>query len=329
MSVRVTETPLARVGFVGARHPHVLQRARILEKDNRVVIVGFFEPDDELAGEVATRFGLDRLSSLDSLLGEGVDIAIVEALDPEVPLLARACIGRVTSLLLEKPGADRPQAAYELVPLCRENGTLVEFGYEMHYGEFMTILRRILASDCLGQVTLARLHGGTPVGCGLELWQSLPQDLGGVGYTEGCHVVELATDLFGVPEAVSALTLKLPPGESLSSPFFKPGLFSPSDGVTEVRVGTCAYEDLATTTLIYDDKLVTVDLTAWEGGNWVRDWAVQIYGTNGTVSVAVGSELVRVTLREERGGFPAGRTTIEGGHAGLGYMYERQLDALD
>jgi len=328
MSVPVTETPLARVGFVGTRHPHILQRARILEKDERAQIVGFVEPDDGLASEVASRLGLERMTSLDSLLDAGVDIAIVEALDPEVPSLARACIGRVTSLLLEKPGADQPQAAYELVPLCRESGTLVEFGYEMHYAEFMAILRRILASDCLGQVTLARLHGGSPVGCGLELWQSLPEDVGGVGYTEGCHVIELATDLFGVPEAVSALTFKLPPGERLSTPFFKEGLFSPSDAITQVQVGTCAYEDLATTTLIYGDKLVTVDVTAWEGGDWVRDWAFQIYGTNGTASVAMGSELVTLTLREERGGVPAGPTTIEGGQAGLGYMYERQLDAL-
>lgn len=328
MSALPTDGRLVRVGFAGARHPHILQRARLLEKDERAVVFGFVEGDDNVAGQVVHRLGMDRLANLDSLLAQGVELVIIEALDPDVPGLVRACVGRVTALLVEKPGADRPQAAYDVARLCREAGTVVEFGYEMHYAEFMAVLRKVLASGCLGQVTLARLHGGSPVGCGLELWQSLPEDIGGVGYTEGCHLVELATDLFGVPDAVSALTVKLPPGETVSSPYFKAGLFTRAGTTTTLRVGTGVHEDLATATLLYPDKLVTVDVTAWESGNWVKDWALDIYGTNGTVGVNAGSEVVSVALREARGGFPAGQTNFEGGQSGLWYMYERQLDSL-
>jgi predicted dehydrogenase len=316
------------VGFVGARHPHILQRARLLGGDERAEIVGFFEQDDDIAEQVEKRLFLERFTSLDVLLGQGLDVAIVEALDPDVPPLTRECIGRVKSVLMEKPGAGRPEAAYDLVGPCRAAGTVVEFGYEMHYAQFMAVLRQVLTSGCLGQVTLARLHGGNPVGCALELWQSLPEDLGGLGYTEGCHVIELANDLFGVPDAVSALTIRLPPGEILPSPYFKASLFSPPGEVTEVRVGTVDHEDVVTITMLYPDKVVTVDLTAWEGGNWVQDWAVQIYGTNGTALVDMGTETVLLRLREERGGFAAGVTAFEGGQAGLGYMYERQLDSL-
>ena len=316
------------VGFVGAQHPHITARVRILEKDPRVRLVGFVEQDEELASQVARRLSLKRYASLDELLDDGLEIAIVEALDPDVPVLADACVGRVRAVLLEKPGAAVPDDLDGYVERWSTSGTTFEFGYEMHYGMFMTHLRQLLSSGCLGQVTLARLHGGCPVGCALELWQSLPEDLGGLGYTEGCHLVELATDLFGLPDGVSALSVKLPSGESFQSPYFKSSLFSESGGGTTVQVGTCAYEDVVTMTLVYPKRLVTIDLTAWESGNWVQDWGIQIYGTNGTVDVAVGAERVRLVLREARGGFSAGETVLDAGQSGLGYMYERQLDSL-
>ena len=323
-----TDGAQVQVGFIGARHPHILQRVHLLANNERATVLGFVEEDDAVARELEERLDLKRFETLDELLLRGVDVAVVEALDPDVPKLARACIGRVKSVLIEKPGADRPEFAYPLARLLREAGTVVEFGYEMHYADCMRSLRRVLSSGCLGQVTLARFHGGNPVGCALELWQSLPDDLGGVGYTEGCHLVELVTDLFGVPEAVSALAVRLPPGEALVSPFYKAGLFSPADALTKVRVGTCKYEDLMTTTLVYHDKLVTVDLTAWEARSWVEDWSAELYGTNGTVRASFASELVEINLREERGGLPSGQTVVEAGKSGLGYMYERQLGSL-
>lgn len=291
-------------------------------------MVGFVEDDHDIAVQVAQELKLQRWDNLEALLASRLDIAIIEALDRDVPALVKACIGRVNGVLLEKPGAAQPPAAYELIKPLRAAQTVVEFGYEMHYADFMVSLHQALKSGCLGQVTLARLHGGNPVGCALELWQSLPDDLGGVGYTEGCHIVELAVDLFGPPASVSALTVKLPPGERFASPYYKPALFSTPGLVTEVQVGTCEHEDLVTATLVYPDKFVTIDLTAWEAGNWVQDWAVQIYGTNGTAEAAMGSELVTLTLREARGGYPAGTTTLKGGQTGLTYMYERQLKSL-
>ena len=327
MSATPTE-PQVQVGFVGARHPHILQRVRLLQEDDRALVVGFVEEDSKISAAVQDRLGLKQFGSLDELLSVGIDIAVVEALDPDVPRLASACIGRAKSLLIEKPGAGRPHEAYSLISPCKKAGTVVEFGYEMHYAEFMRVLHGVLESRCLGQVTLARFHGGNPVGCALEIWQSLPEDLGGLGYTEGCHLVEMVTDLFGVPGRVSSVASKLLPGDSESSPYYKSGLFSDPAEVTEVRVGTCRYEDVMTSSLVYEDKVVTIDLTAWEAGNWVEDWSVEIYGTNGTSRVNVASEVVEVFLREERAGFAQGRTVIDANHSGLGYMYERQLDSL-
>jgi len=121
---------------------------------------------------------------------------------------------------------------------------------------------------------------------------------------------------------------KLPPGEIVASPFFKPAMFGTQEENIDVQVGTCMYEDVVTATLVYSDKLVTIDLTAWESESSVENWAIQVYGTNGRAQVDLGSEEVSLVLREERSGFDAGRTAWTGESSDLGYTYERQLDGL-
>jgi predicted dehydrogenase len=300
----------------------------VLLADARATVVGFFEQDAEIGNQVKNELGLERFDSVDSLLDDGLDLAVIEALDPDVAGLSEACVGRVPALLVEKPGAHHPDAAEKLAGLCRNLGTIVEFGYQLHYMRCMKTLRRVISSGCVGQVTLARFHGGCPVGCSLELWQSLPDDLGGIGYTEGCHIIEMALDIFGLPSATSAFMAKLPPGEVVASPFYQPVLFGSPESSIDVQVGTGMYEDVVTAMLTYTDKVITIDLTAWESGSWVEDWAIQIYGTNGTVQVDLGREEVRLVLREGRSGFDAGRISWMEQRSDFGYTYERQLDSL-
>jgi hypothetical protein len=40
-----------------------------------------------------------------------------------------------------------------------------------------------------------------------------------------------------------------------------------------VAVGTLRHEDVAAAFLDYPDKIVTVDVTAWEPAYWCADWA--------------------------------------------------------
>jgi predicted dehydrogenase len=114
---------------------------------------------------------------------------------------------------------------------------------------------------------------------------------------------------------------------------YKADLFAPSDPDFTVAVGTLRHEDVAAALLDYPDKIVTIDVTAWEPTYWCTDWAVEIYGTNGVLHAVPDPAEVRLTLRTEKGKYQAGTTVLRApgalpGERGLVRTYRRQLSSL-
>jgi predicted dehydrogenase len=322
------------IAFLGVGHPHVFPRVELLSAMPDVAISGFFEPDAEVAERFADQTGLGRFATPQALLGTDPQIAIVNGLDPQVPELAeQAARAGVRGLLLEKPGAASPERFFELARDLSNRGIEVEIGYELHYADSMALCRDLIAADVLGQITLARVHGGCPVGAGAELWQSIPEDPGGLVFTEGSHLLEIVVDLFGTPSRVGASVRRLPPGKPTPSIAYKADLFSAPDPGFAVAVGTLRHEDVAAAILDYPDKIVTVDVTAWEPTYWCTDWAVEIYGTNGALHAVPDPAAVRLTLRAGAGPYPAGTTVLRApsplpGQRSLVETYRRQLTSL-
>jgi predicted dehydrogenase len=320
--------------IMGVGHPHVFPRVDLLNEMPDVVIRGFFEPDAQTAARFADQTGIRRFDEPLALLGTGPQIAIVNGLDPQVPVLAeQAARAGVRGLLLEKPGAASPERFFELARELSSRDIAVEIGYELHYADSMALCRDMIADDLLGQITLARVHGGCPVGAGAELWQSIPEDPGGLVFTEGSHLLEIVVDLFGTPSRVGASVRRLPQGKPTPSIAYKPDLFSAPDPSFAVAVGTLRHEDVAAALLDYPDKIVTVDVTAWEPTYWCTDWAVEIYGTNGALHAVPDPAEVRLTLREGAGQYPAGTTVLRApgpppGQRSLLAAYRRQLTSF-
>jgi predicted dehydrogenase len=226
------------IAFLGVGHPHVFPRVRLLRAMPDVTITGFFEPDPGIASQFAQRTQVPHFATADALLDTGPDVAIVNALDPQVPDLAeQAARAGVRGLLLEKPGAASPERFYALARELTRRGVTVEVGYELHYADATTVCREVIAGDVLGDITMARFHGGCPVGAGAELWQSIPEDPGGLVFTEGSHLLEIVVDLFGTPSRVGASVRRLPAGRPTPSVVYKADLFAaPSTDYEEARL---------------------------------------------------------------------------------------------
>ncbi|MGH3164683.1 MAG: Gfo/Idh/MocA family protein, partial [Trebonia sp.] len=322
------------IAFLGVGHPHVFPRVRLLRAMPDIAISGFFEPDPQIASQFTERTGLPHFGTADALLATKPDVVIVNALDPQVPDLAgQAARAGARGLLLEKPGAASPARFYELARELTRRGVVVEVGYELHYTDAVTVCREVLAGDMLGDITLARFHGGCPVGAGAELWQSIPEDPGGLVFTEGSHLLEIVVDLFGTPSRVGASVRRLPAGRPTPSIGYKADLFAAPTAGYEVAVGTLRHEDVGAALLEYPDKIVTVDLTAWEPTDWCTDWAMEIYGTNGVLHAVPAPAQTRLTLRRAAGRFAAGTTVLRApdpppGESTLVGAYRRQLVSL-
>jgi predicted dehydrogenase len=320
------------IAFLGVGHPHVFPRVQLLQAMPGVAICGFFEPDATVAERFAGQTGLARFGTAEALLGTGPQIVIVNGLDPQVPGLAeQAAQAGIRGLLLEKPGAASPERFYELARDLLRRDIQVEIGYELHYSDSMALCRELIAEGVLGEITLARFHGGCPVGAGANPWHSIPEDPGGLVFDEGCHLLEMVVDLFGTPLRVGASVRRLPESKPISPVVvYKADLFSAPTTDFATAVGTLRHEDVAAAILDYPDKIVTVDVTAWEPTYWCEDWAVEIYGTNGVLHAVPSPAEVRLTLRADAGRHRAGTTVLRApsplpGQRILIEAYRRQL----
>jgi len=114
---------------------------------------------------------------------------------------------------------------------------IAELVYEMHYSEAMDFARKVIQEGVLGDVATVRSRGECPSGAGMDLWQSVPEDLGGIMQTEGCHTLENVLDLFGAPDRVVSSTRKLPPQPPHPVLGWIPDLFSGTVTTGEFGVG--------------------------------------------------------------------------------------------
>lgn len=317
-----------RVAYAGGGHPHVFSRIRLMANRPDVEVLGIFDPEPERAAGIAHRTGIPVLVSLDELAAAHPQIVVAEALDHEMPAIGEGLAGRAPILLVEKPGGPDLPATRRMLERLRAAGTEVEFGYQLHYTPGLDRVLDVLRSGALGQVTLARFHASTPIGCSMELWQSLPEDLGGLMFTEGCHMLELILTTLGTPSSVSGSIRRLPLGAAVTTTRYKRDLFSPEGETTELRVGTGVHEDVAVATLNYADLVAVLDLTGWEADDWVSRWTMEYYGTLGTLQVHLSPPAVRLHLERAGGGHEAGVTCWTPAPDAHPSPYEAQLDRL-
>jgi predicted dehydrogenase len=110
---------------------------------------------------------------------------------------------------------------------------------------------------------------------------------------------------------VTASVRRLPPRGGIRADAYKPDLFTPPGDHVDHTVGGLLYEDVGAAILEYPEFLATVDVTAWEPADWVEDWTMEYYGTNGTLRLCPNPPSLALRLRAARGGYPAGRSGYE------------------
>lgn len=312
------------VAFVGCTHPHIFPRIELLRREADVRLVGCYDPDRRLAAAIGERYGLKAYDSADALLDRpGVNFCVIEGWEKDNPSYVGKAVERGQAILLEKPGASDLRAMRALIDAVRAKPVPFQVGYMMHDNSALRHARRILREDVLGPVTLVRVHAATPVGGSREIWQSQPEDLGGLMYTDACHAVDMIVSLFGMPRHVNSLMLKLPEGEAVIAHGFKQDTLSDLDVTVEMPIGGLVHEDAGAAVLRYPDKIVTLDMTGWEAHPWIEAWCIEIYGANGTLRIALTPPAYKLYVRNARAGYETGWHNWNGlGATGVGNSLE-------
>ena len=308
------------VAFVGCTHPHIFPRIELLKREADVDLVGCYDPDGDLSTVLEREYGLKAYASPEDLLDEpSVTLTIVEGWEPDNPGYVKLAAERGQAVLLEKPGAKNLAEMRDVVENIKKANVPFQVGYMLRFNSGVRHAKRILAEGVLGPVTLARFHAAAPVGGAAEVWQSVADNLGGLVYTDGCHMIDLILYLLGQPLAVHGVTLRLPAGEPVTAHGFKRDTLSKLGETVQLPLGGLVHEDVGAAVLSYADKLVTFDITGWEAHPWVEAWRMEFYGTDGTLEVGIQPPWYKLYVRNPKAGYESGwRTWQGGGVSGVG-----------
>lgn len=117
---------VAGVGYLGRLH------ARVLTEIPEADVIGFYEPDDARAAEVAANLGLERYETLEAL-GEACDCAVVATPTVLHAEVASILIEHGCDVMIEKPITNDPATARALIELAQRNGRLIQTGHVERY----------------------------------------------------------------------------------------------------------------------------------------------------------------------------------------------------
>lgn len=259
-------------------HGHVHQILRRGKTGGDIEIVGFAEPNRDLAERLTQQYGYAP-----DLIYPSLE-AMVEATRPEAVSAfnstfehletVRYCAPKGIHIMVEKPLAVNWDHAQEMISLANEHEVELLTNYETSwYGSNAEAYELIHSDQKIGPVKRIVFHTGHPgpieIGCNPEFleWLTDPVRNGGGALTDfGCYGANLSTWLMRgqAPQSVTCITQQL-----------KPDLYPKVD-------------DDATIILKYPEAEVIIQ-ASWNWPHNVKD--MEVYGTTGYVFCKNGTEM--------------------------------------
>jgi predicted dehydrogenase len=319
--------PEIKAIMLGTSHPHIFHRYAYFRQHPDIKLLGYYDSNPDIAERMKAHTGCPQYTQPDGLISVPYDVAFIHGQDHEnAEYIRLALTSGARGIFVEKPGVAQPTEFYSLVQEISKRGIIFEVGWELHYLETVEMARQIVRQSLLGSITLARFHGGCPGGAGAESWQSDERNIGGFFYSLGGHVVEIVIDLFGLPDQVISSVRKLPEQKPHHGYSWVPGLFHERELNPEKAIGSLIYEDIASAILEYETFNVHLDFTAWEASRYLRDWSVEIYGTEGSMHLKIDGPGSYVLSKEEKNEWIEGQTPLFEKEVDLSAAFEKQMD---
>ncbi|MDQ3281687.1 MAG: Gfo/Idh/MocA family oxidoreductase [Acidobacteriota bacterium] len=120
-----------RVGVVGTGYLGRLH-ARVLSETSDARMIGFVEPNDAIANEVASSLNLQRFGSVDALAKE-IDCAVVATPTTTHFDVARQLLESGVDVMVEKPITATVDEAQQLIEIAATRGRIVQVGHVERY----------------------------------------------------------------------------------------------------------------------------------------------------------------------------------------------------
>ena len=192
-----------RVGILGVAHVHTASYVHSLREHPKATLMGFHEPDANLADEFGSRFELQALEIEDLLVS--VDAVIVSGTNVQHRPFALAAAAAGKHALTEKPIATTLDDADAMIAAARSAQVNLMVGFPCRFSPAWQRVKSQVSSGAIGQVRAinATNRGTCPFGWFVDKAQSG----GGAMIDHTVHIADLLYDLLGSePASVVAQT---------------------------------------------------------------------------------------------------------------------------
>lgn len=220
-----SQKPHLKLGVVGMTHGHVHQVLRRGKTGSDIKIVGFVEPNRDLAERLTKQYGYssDLIYPTMEALFADVQPEAVSAFNSTFEHLetVRFFAPKGVHIMVEKPLAVNWEHAQEMISLAKKHGVELLTNYETSwYGSNKKAYELVHFEEKIGPVKRIVFHTGHPgpieIGCNIEFldWLTDPVLNGGGALTDfGCYGANLSTWLMKGenPETVTCITQQLKP----------------------------------------------------------------------------------------------------------------------
>lgn len=190
-----------RTAMIGTGHGHANSKAKALGASNQYELVGVCRPDekDPIRGDVFAKAKWLNLAQV--LEDDSIEMVAVEGADPKWNLdYAWRSIQAGKHVHLDKPPGADYNGLRDLLAEAGRKKLHVQMGYQWRYQPAMAAVLDAARKGWLGEVYRFRASIDKQIHAAER--SELARYKGGMMFSEGCHLIDQATALFGKPEKV-------------------------------------------------------------------------------------------------------------------------------
>jgi len=289
-----------KIGQIGTAHSHAADKMETLRKLNNIFeVIGIVETDEvfkHTAQSKASYQNLKWLTEEQLLNTAGLRAVLIETeLDDLVPTALR-CIEQGLHVHVDKPPGKSLAALQQLFEKATDTGLSIQMGYMFRYNPAFQFCLKAVREGWLGQIF--EINGVIGKAINLKRRTHLAKTYGSGMMLLGCHLIDIAIALCGMPEKVTS---------------HRRQTFPEQDELFDNEVAIFEYPRTIAT---IKSSLIEVD------GEERRQFVV--CGEKGTIEIKpLEPPQLRMTLSEPVGDFPKGWQAV--GLPAMTGRYDEQL----
>ena len=195
--------PIISIGLAGAGLSARIFHLPFWQADGRFALQRVYARSPEKARELFPEAEVS--ADFADLLRDDIDLVVITTPNQTHYELAKQALLARKNVLVEKPVCATAEQARELAALAEEQGVLLTVYQNRRWDRAPLTAKKLLADNLLGELVDAEIRFERYAeGLNKKAWKETGEAGVGLVYDLGVHLLDMAVDLFGMPQQLYA-----------------------------------------------------------------------------------------------------------------------------